>query len=189
MKPLRTFVAVEIAEEASGKIDRLIKRLSHIDAGVKWVAGENLHLTLKFLGDVPAEQVPEICDCVTQAAAGHAPFKLECCELGAFPDITRPRTVWVGAGDGSEVVQRLQESVESGLDLIGFRPERRRFHPHLTIGRARRGGPGLAQLGEAIDSERGFQAGQTLVDEVVVFSSELGPGGPTYTPLARVPLG
>jgi len=185
---VRVFVAVEVSTEVRASAGDLIGRLSLAAADVKWVAPENMHLTLKFLGDVHLRETARICDAVAKATENVDPFVLEIGGVGAFPNVARPRTIWLGGGDGEEELVRLQHEIEKQLGKLGFRPEGRRFATHLTIGRVRRGGETAAKLGEIITNEDNFQAGKMPIAEVVVFSSRLEPTGPIYEPLGRAPL-
>ena len=186
---LRTFVAVEIDSAIRLRAEQLIERLSAAGADAKWVAAHNLHLTLKFLGEVPSLEVPRVCEAVRQGAAEVEPFELEVRGAGAFPDTRRPRTLWLGVGIGQEEMVALHDRVEEPLRKLGFRSEHRRYQPHLTIGRIRRGGPGVEELGQLIEKRADFHAGRVKVSRVVVFSSQLGGGGPTYEALSREKLG
>jgi 2'-5' RNA ligase len=185
---IRTFVAVEISSAVRHCAAELIDQLRAAPVDVKWVEPDNIHLTLKFLGDVDSRKVHEVCRAVEQAADGLAPFELEVRGAGAFPNLRRPRTLWLGAGQGGREVGVLAERVESKLHKLGYRREGRRFHAHLTLGRVRRGGPGIAQLGQLLEEYADFEIGRTPVSDVIVFSSTLGRGGPTYEPLGRAAL-
>lgn len=188
---IRTFVALEVPPEVQGSIRRVVTRLQPAAADLKigWTDPDSLHLTLKFLGEVEAREIPTICSRLSELCASLPPFDLEVLGCGAFPDSHRPRTVWVGAGRGSDAVIELQARIESGLAPLGFRPENRRFRPHLTIGRVRsirgRTGPFAA----AVAREAAFTAGTLDVTEVLVYSSELQRGGPEYLVLGRAELG
>lgn len=186
---IRTFVAVEVGAKVRDKVLSVIDELGKAEADVKWVQRENLHLTLQFLGQVPGGQIPEICQAVSDAVAGSEPFDLEIRGVGAFPNVRRPRTVWLGVTAGRDELIAVQKRVQKALKKLGFRPEDRAFSPHLTIGRAREGGgPALAVLGAQIAARSGEVCGQSRIGEVVVFSSQLAPSGPTYTALCRASL-
>ena len=182
---IRTFVAVKMNSAVRDCAAELIDQLREAPVDVKWVEPENMHLTLKFLGEVDSREVHEVCRAVEQAADGVAPFELEVRGAGAFPNVRRPRTLWLGAGQGGQELAVLAERVESELHRLGYRREARRFHAHLTVGRVRRGGPGIAQLGQLLQEYADFEIGRTPVSEVVVFSSTLDRTGPTYEPLGR----
>lgn len=188
-RTIRTFVAVETSPEVRTNARKLMTRLDTSGAKVKWVEPENLHLTLKFLGEVDARELPLICQAVQTAVEGLDPFDLEMIGAGAFPKADRPRTVWLGAGRGSEEMVVLHDSLEKHLLPLGFRGEGRRFRPHLTIGRVRGGPAGIRELADLLIESQEFPAGLISADEVVVFSSDLGRDGPTYEALSVSPLG
>jgi len=183
---LRTFVAVEIAAETHARAGQLIGRLQAASPDVKWVEPRNLHWSLQFLGEVDVREIPQVCDAVTRAVADVPQFDLEAHGAGAFPDLHRPRTLWLGAAAGSEEMAALHERIAASLAPLGFRQEQRRFRPHLTLGRVR-GGP-HAELTALLEQHRDFAAGITEVEEVVVFSCDLSRGGPTYDVLATAEL-
>jgi len=186
---VRTFVAVEIDSATRQRIGQLVEELSAVPADVKWVEGHNLHLTLKFLGAVASQEIPRVCEAVRLGAAEVDSFELEIRGAGAFPNARRPRTLWLGVGAGGQEMVALHGKIEEPLRKLGFRPEHRRYESHLTIGRVRRGGPGLAELGQLLQQHADYLAGRVKVSEVVLFSSELGREGPTYEALSRAKLG
>jgi 2'-5' RNA ligase len=187
-KPLRTFVAVGVSHEVRSRVRQLIGALSAATAKVRWVEPENLHYSLKFLGDVELLEIPKVCEAVTRAVADVPPFEIVARGAGAFPDVSRPRTIWLGVADGHEQMVELNAAVERELAPLGFRREQRRFRPHLTIGRVRGGPPGLSELGQLVREHADFVGGVVSVDELSVFSSELGRDGPIYEPLATAIL-
>jgi 2'-5' RNA ligase len=184
----RTFVAVEIDSAVRARVVELIEKLRGAPVDVKWVEAHNLHLTLQFLGEVQSREIPRVCQVVQAAAAEVARFELELRGAGAFPSANRPRTLWLGAGRGAEQMSVLHKQVETALKKLGFRPEGRRFEPHLTIGRVRSGGPGLAELGRLVQEQAAFEAGCSRINEAVVFSSQLTSSGPIYEALSRARL-
>jgi 2'-5' RNA ligase len=185
---VRTFVAVEINATNRACAEELVAALKTAGADVKWVAPENLHLTVKFLGDVPLKETSQVCKAVGRGAEGVEPFELELRGAGAFPKASRPRTLWLGAGNGESQMVELHDRVEDALAELGYRKEHRRFHPHLTLGRVRRGGPGLADLAELLAHHADFDAGRLSVRRLTVFSSQLTPSGPIYEVLGRAEL-
>jgi len=186
---IRTFVAVELSEDVRRGAAELIDVLRTASADVKWVEPHNLHLTLKFLDDVPLTQIPQVCTAVARAAAAVEPFLLEVLGAGAFPNADRPRTIWLGTGQGQSQMGQLHASLEEELSALGFRKEHRRFQPHLTLGRVRRPGPALRRLSDMLWQHRDYKAGTLEVAEVVVFSSRLERTGPIYEALGRSTLG
>ncbi|MCE5266380.1 MAG: RNA 2',3'-cyclic phosphodiesterase [Planctomycetaceae bacterium] len=187
-KTLRIFLAVEITAAIRARTAELIESLAATTADVKWVESHNLHVTLKFLGDVHEREIMDLCEAVEEGAAKVSPFALEIRGAGAFPTAARPRTVWLGAGDGTEQMVVLHDRVEDALAELGYREEHRRFQTHLTIGRVRGGGPGIAELGTQLQQHADFVAGRMTVDKVTVFASTLTPAGPVYDLLGTAPL-
>jgi RNA 2',3'-cyclic 3'-phosphodiesterase len=187
MKSLRTFIAVEISAAAREKVVGLIELLGAAEADVKWVESHNLHLTLQFLGDVSEKQIPDVCKAVTRGAGEVPPFTLEIYGAGAFPNFGKPRTLWLGAKDGSDQMADLHDRVAFALAELGFRDEERRFQTHLTVGRVR-SSKNVALLGPLLRQHANFSAGAFQVEQVIVFSSRLERGGPIYEKLATARL-
>lgn len=192
MATLRTFVGIATNSAVRERALELIERLRHGGVQAKWTAAENLHLTLKFLGEVPEEQIPRVLRTVAEAALACKPFQLRFRGAGAFPDTRRPRTLWIGVAEGEAEVRRLQKRVDWALRKIRFPREARRYHPHLTIGRIRgtdSGSGDLQQLLQQLLQESSeFDAATICIDEVIVFASSLGSEGFTYTVLGRAAL-
>jgi 2'-5' RNA ligase len=183
---VRAFVAVEISSEIRAKARRLIADLAASTANVKWVEPENLHFTLKFLGNVALLDVPEVCSAVAQAVKDFPPFDLHAQGAGAFPTPDRPRTLWLGVDEGADEMCQVHDAVEQALSPVGFRSEQRRFRPHLTIGRVRNSSAaGIRDLADRLAAHGDFEGGLTDVCEVVLFSSEMGRDGPRYQPLSH----
>jgi 2'-5' RNA ligase len=188
-RTVRTFIATEISSEVRTKAQKLIKTLAAATASVKWVETENLHLTLKFLGNVEMLEVPNLCEVIADAVAELPPFDVQFHGAGAFPDLARPRTLWIGMGEGTEEMVALHDALERRLTDLGFRGEGRRFRPHLTIGRVRNSSPTeIQELASLLAAEQEFVGGASDVSEVVVFSSEAGRNGPVYEPLSHAEL-
>jgi RNA 2',3'-cyclic 3'-phosphodiesterase len=188
-KTLRTFVAVEIDQPIRARAAALIETLRASTADVKWVETHNLHLTLKFLGDVHERDLADVCRAVQKGAAEVNPFEMEVRGAGAFPRAARPRTVWIGAGSGAEQMIGLHDAVESALAKLGYRKEHRRFQTHLTIGRVRGAGSGITELGKLVEQHSEFLVGRMTVPTVTVFSSTLTPSGPIYETIGTAQLG
>jgi 2'-5' RNA ligase len=188
-KTLRTFVAVELSGPVRARAEELIAAIDGTTAQVKWVEPHNLHITLKFLGEVHQSQIVEVCQAVAQGAAEVPGFELELRGAGAFPSAARPRTVWLGAGEGAQEMAALHAQVEAELAKLGYRKEHRRFQTHLTIGRVRGGGPGIAELAARLEEQVDFPAGRMTVEKLTVFASTLTPAGPIYDVVGTARLG
>jgi 2'-5' RNA ligase len=188
---IRTFIAVEIAPSVKARAGDLIDRLRVAAAEINWVRPQQMHLTLKFLGDVPDTETPDICRVVDEVAANFEPFEITCRRAGAFPSVREPRTLWIGIEDGAEELQRLQAEIENALKArLGYGKEQRGFHPHLTIGRVKRELPGgRGELTQLLEKHANFDADLSIIDEVVTFASFLGRSGPAHDALGRSELG
>jgi RNA 2',3'-cyclic 3'-phosphodiesterase len=188
-KTLRTFVAVEINTPLRNRAGELIAALSETTAKVNWVEPHNLHLTLKFLGEVHQREVTEVCRAVTAGVEKLEPFDLEIRGAGAFPSAARPRTVWIGSTEGTEQMVVLHDRIEAALAKLGHREEHRRFQPHLTIGRVRGDGPGIIELGKLVQQHADFAVGRMNVRKASVFCSTLTREGPIYEVIGSAVLG
>ena len=184
MRKTRTFIAVELSSTVRQRATDLIQRLQASESRVNWVAPENMHITLKFLGDQTDSEMVTICRTVQEAVQQLPPFEFCCHGAGAFPSCQRPRTLWIGVQLGADQLQQLQRHVEEALSKLGYPRENREFHPHLTIGRVRSGGPAVEILGQLVQKAESFQVGTVHTDEVVIYGSFLQRGGPRYEVLA-----
>lgn len=190
MPKTRTFIGVPAIDEVEVAAITAIDRLRPVAEGVKWVEPDNLHWTLHFLGDLSDQEMAEVCLRTTRVVARHAAFSLSAHGVGAFPSIQRPRTLWLGAGEGADELVALHKSLEQMLTPMGFRPENRPYTPHLTLGRisGAAGGRGGALLSEQLAKMADLDGGAMNVDEVIVYASEPSRDGPHYTVLASAPL-
>jgi 2'-5' RNA ligase len=181
----RVFCAIELPSEvrarAAEHAARLRERTSEVRAS--WPRAENLHLTLKFLGEIERSRVEELSNAADRAVQNTRPFNLIIEGAGAFPPRGAPRVIWLGIKDSSDELSRLQSNLEDECAKIGFPREERPFHPHLTLARIRasHGARELARL----HRETGFEAIDFPITELVVMRSELGPGGSRYTEISR----
>lgn len=190
---LRMFIAVELSPEVIAQASKLIERLKGASADVKWVEARNLHLTLQFLGDVDEMQLPELCGVLDDVGRSIGPFDVEAGGVGAFPDVRRPRTLWMGIRRGADDLTTLQQAVDARLRPLGYRSEERRFTPHLTVGRVREAGAAAqAELRRLLEESADFHGGVTDVAEVALFSSDFDHptrrGGPKYEVLHTTDL-
>lgn len=188
MSTVRTFIAVEASEGVRSRAVALIERLRVSEAKVGWVKPENMHWTLKFLGDVDMNRTAEICTRVAKAVAESPPFEVDVQGAGAFPNTARPRTIWLGVSRGHGEMTALHQKTDEALSQMRFAREGRRYTPHLTIGRVR-GPENITELGRLIEKRAGHQGGTTFVDEVVIFASYLHREGAVHEVLGRAPLG
>ncbi len=189
---IRTFIAIELEEVQHRALrdvqTRLIRERAARD--VRWVAPDNIHLTLKFLGDVESGSLPDLQHAVADACAGTATFTLTLTGAGAFPNTRRPNVIWVGVGGAVERAAELAQKIDEACAAVGFAREERPFSPHLTLGRVKRDArPSDRQfIGEMIVNAQIGNLGELPVERVSVMKSELHPGGSVYTRLAEIQL-
>ncbi len=192
IEPVRTFIAIELSAELKTQLAEAQARLKARSPGrtVKWVNPAGVHLTLKFLGNVPAGHIPAIASAIERAVAGHAAFAIHLAGLGCFPDLNRPRVVWVGVEGDLEALEALQRAVEKELNALGYPPEGRRFTAHLTLGRVRDDATPdeRRHLGEAVRAIVLASGAGLIVHQVSLMKSDLQPTGAVYTQLAAAKL-
>ena len=174
---MRIFVAVFPPPEVRGALSGAARELPVVGE-VRWVRPENVHLTLKFLGDVSEDDLGHIAEALEPVRLRHAPFEAELSGFGAFPSAMRARIVWAGIGEGSEPLRALTRDVEASLEPLSFEREDRAYVPHLTLGRAR-GRSVALQAVEAPSAIPGF-----TVRNVELVESALGATGSAYATLA-----
>ena len=181
---IRTFVAIEMPPAVRDSIGTLEVELRSLPVRVSWVRPGNIHLTLKFLGEIDSAQVELISDALTRVGARTPSFTLSVETLGFFPNGRRPRVVWVGIREPNGDLERLAKAVEKELSPLGFQKEKRGFSPHLTFGRIR-DGRNSDQIVEAVRKIH-FEPQRVLVREMVFMKSTLTSRGSIYEPLKRI---
>ncbi len=181
---IRSFVALELSDEVREKLVVVLQRLQRTSASVKWVEPENLHLTLKFLGEVPEEQIELVTEALKTVAQATEPFSFVVKGVGGFPDLRRPRVLWVGV-EATQPLIRLQQLVEKAMEQLGFAPEERAYHPHITIGRVK-ATTGIEKVREILSEYANVEFGEVFISHLTLFRSDLSREGPTYTPLAKL---
>ena len=184
---IRSFVALELDPKVKDVLRDEIKELKQLGLNARFSRIENLHLTLKFLGDIPKEAVASLVSVLKEVAAGASPMALKVDGRGVFPNLSRPRVVWSGVRSEDGGLGRFVYALHERLAELGYEKEKRPFRPHLTLARLRsprRSGKLRAWLKEGEPPGIGW-----VVEEVVLFQSELMPEGARHTPLDRVRLG
>ena len=187
----RLFVAIELPDTISEALEAPLQSLDPLDSVVRHSQRSGIHLTLAFLGMVDSTCVPEIASRLRSATATASPFTVEVSGAGMFPSVSRPQVLWVGiGGDDRPRLLELAARVANELRQAGFEPEKRAFHPHLTLGRVRRPPRPTEQraLREWLAEWRDRAYGQLPVSGVSLMRSQLSTGPPTYTRLERFRL-
>lgn len=199
--PVRTFIALypapaqlEAITAATATLDRELRAAADANRRppLRWTRPQQAHLTLSFLGDVPRRRLEDVSHAVREATSRHAPFAMAFRGMGAFPDPSRPRVVWLGIGEGREALEALAAAVRGRRVVLDLGSDGKPFRPHLTLARVR-GDPRRAAsspLPDVLERHRDDAVGGTArVDEIAVVTSRLGAEGATHERIARLRLG
>lgn len=187
-KNIRAFLAIDPPEVVLDNIQALQNRLKRsIQGAIRWVRPEGIHLTLKFFGDISAYDVENISEIIANKTTTVPPIALEIMGIGAFPDVNRPRVIWLGITGHLAPLLSLQRDLEEELFNLGFPKEDRPFRAHLTMGRVRVP-KGIIGLAPSVEAEGNLMAGNFTVGEITLFQSSLSPQGAIYSKLAAFPL-
>ncbi len=185
----RTFIAVDIDPTIRRRLLTAAEQIDCPDMKVRWTAVENIHLTLKFLGDVDDSELNDVCRAAMQVAADIEPFDFSITGLSCQPTAGRQlRMIWAGVDDQSGGLASLNAALEDAMETLGFPREHRKFSPHLTLGRVKSVAHADAvrsAVAESAETDFGIQG----CDEIVIYTSVLSPDGPTYTAAATAGLG
>jgi 2'-5' RNA ligase len=191
MSFLRVFIAIELPARACDAIQKQTSRLRQTLGSdfIRWVPCQNMHLTLKFLGDTAVTHLDFLKQMLVREAELHSQFEMQLGGVGCFPNQRSPRVLWVGIHAPSDLTS-LQRGIESGASRLGYKPESRPFSPHLTIGRVRENAS-LVEIQKIRSVLETVQPGNITIvkaDSVHLFKSDLQPGGSVYTKLFSTPL-
>lgn len=181
MHTIRTFIALPLISEVESELARLIQRIKTDGDGVRWIPTDNIHLTLKFLGEVDNFEIPKICDVIRGVVAEIEPFELEFAGVAAMPSLDRPRVIHGCVEDSSGSLVEMVEQLELSLAELGFKREPRDYRPHITIGRTK--GSRRKAADRMMDRIKEFSdvpIGSMTADNVQLVGSFLDKHGPTY---------
>lgn len=183
----RIFIAVPLDAALRGAVEDVERKLETAGAALRWIAAENLHFTLRFLGQISAAELLRVRRAVRAAVLDTERFEIRLAGVGAFPSPRRPQVVWVGITEGEEQLGQLARRLDDALAKERFPKEPRAYHPHLTLARVK--DPQRAGSVEpAIASLTGVEVGKQGVASIVVMESRLRPSGALYVPVEEVPL-
>jgi RNA 2',3'-cyclic 3'-phosphodiesterase len=188
---IRAFVAIYPGREILGELESAQKRLREAvsSARIRWLPSEQIHLTLQFLGDVESGRLEEFRQALRAVGERHGPISLRAESAGCFPDERRPRIIWAGLTGEVERLGALKEGTDRALAPLGFVPEKRPFHPHLTLARVKEVRAGeAAEVARALAGFREAWFGEWQAGELHFMRSELSPGGAVYSALFTIPF-
>ncbi len=181
---MRLFIALDIGEEQKKKAAAMIARLAGYISGARWVNESAMHLTLKFIGETSFGEVEIIKAAMRDALQDFRPFELALSGPGVFPSPRKTRVIWLGINPGAEIIAAIAGALDRELAAVGFEPEKRKYRPHLTLGRLRSLAP-EAEIRRFLAEERNFYTDPVLVKGAVLYQSELTRERAIYTPLHR----
>ncbi len=184
---IRTFIAVKLPDPVIRKLAGLQQELKRHALRIKWTRPENIHLTLKFLGDIAPEDVAPVCTAVDASIRGLPPMTLCAKGVGVFPGIRQARVLWTGISGQTDLLANVHQAIDVGLNPLGFACDQRRFTGHLTLGRFK----GRADANTLIDLMKTYAdmvSDQFMADTVYVIKSDLKSSGPIYTDLSSIQL-
>jgi RNA 2',3'-cyclic 3'-phosphodiesterase len=184
---MRTFIAIEFSEEIKDTLSQAEAHLKYSGVDVKWVEKENIHLTIKFLGEVDEKKLEEIKTALDIIGSQTKPFDSTIKDLGVFPKIEYPRVIWAGIDKGALELKALSEKVDTALSKLGFEKEVRPFVAHLTIGRVR-SPKNKEKLKEKMAAYKLPEIPPHRIDSILLFQSTLTPKGSIYTKLHEAHL-
>jgi 2'-5' RNA ligase len=183
---MRCFIALDISEEVRHSIVGAIEKVKDLSKSVRWVRPDHVHLTLKFLGETDDAMVLQIQERLSLLCRRHGPFALSVSGTGAFPNLRQPNILWVGI-DESEPLRLLNSDIEQAMAALGYEGERKRFSPHLTVGRVR-SRDSLEAVIREWSTFKDTVFGTITVGETLLMMSTLKPGGAEYSKMAGFKL-
>jgi 2'-5' RNA ligase len=183
---IRSFIAVQLSDELKTGIGNSITIFKKTGADVKWIKPENLHITLKFLGNIEEDQIGPIASHISDIALKHANFNFTLIGTGAFPDYRRARVLWIGIRDHNHLLSVVRD-IENSMEREGFDRDRRPFSPHITIGRVR-SPRGIDKLTAELVKYRNMDFGTQSAGSIHLIKSVLKPGGAEYSTISSAPL-
>jgi len=185
---IRCFLALDLPDSLRPQLALVQGELKRSDADVRWVAVGNIHLTLKFFGNLPDAEIDPITEAAREVAQQQAPFQLQVTDAGAFPTVKSPRVIWLGLGGDLLPLARMYHGLEKAFAALGHLPEGRPFNPHLTLGRVK-SPVNRHRLAKLLETLPPLNWLPFQVNELILFKSTLTPKGSIYTPLKVMPLG
>ena len=188
MARIRTFLAIDLGKSIRENLVHLKEDLGPLLPEVNWVEPESIHLTLLFLGEVNDRELLPVCRATQKAAQKTPSFTLSLAGMGCFPNLRRPRVLWIDIDKGRDALIGLHAELETPLMELGcYRREERLYTPHVTLGRLKSDPPD-GTLSELVGKYQDHRAGQVEVKELLVMSSEMKSSGPVYTVMSRAKL-
>ena len=185
---IRSFLAFELSQEMRDTVSGVYENVRNSRLDVRWVRPQGIHITVVFMGDVREEDIAGIGSDVGRVCSEFGPFHASLNAVGCFPNCRNPRVLWIGLEGEIERMSNFRDELQKRLTAFGVTPERRGFNPHLTLGRFKRPSRDESELGKLIDQYRDLTSPVCSLHELVLFKSDLKPGGAIYTKVLSWPL-
>jgi len=184
---IRTFIAIELPEKIIYTIGKVQEKIKSYGFKIRWVRTENIHLTLKFLGDIKEADTEKVARAISESVKGYHPILLAVKGIGVFPGIKRPRVIWLGISKQLDLLTELQKTLDEKLEAISFPKEKRPFKGHLTLGRIK-SKIDAKRLYDVLKDFTKFESEHFFADRIILYKSELKPKGAVYTKLTEAYL-
>lgn len=187
---IRAFAAVSVDSGLKARVRDLQERLNALihTKVVRWVPSDHLHLTLKFYGHLPLENLPALTSALRSSCDAIAPFTLSLCGLGCFPSAQKPSVIWLGVRGDLAILELLHKEIDNRTKALSGHSEDREFRPHLTIGRVKASPAEARRVGQTVQTQQLPELGRWSVREIELIQSTLTPQGSSYRSLAVIPL-
>lgn len=185
---IRSFLAFELPVDIKRIIMAVSEDVRQLPLNVRWVNVTNIHLTIVFMGNVQEEQIKPIQDTVKDVCQGYGPFSIAVKGIGVFGSRRNPRVLWIGLDGAIDRMGYFRDDLQKGLKPFGIKEEKRRFKPHLTLGRFRKGAITGAHLDDLLSKYPDLTSPECTIEELILFKSDLKPGGAVYSKLNGWPL-
>jgi RNA 2',3'-cyclic 3'-phosphodiesterase len=185
---IRSFLAFELSAEMRSTVSGVYENVRNSRLEVRWVKPQGIHITVVFMGDVREEDVAHIGNEVGKVCSEFAPFHASLKGMGCFPNTRNPRVIWIGLEGEIERMSNFREDLQRRLVPFGVKVEKRGFNPHLTLGRFKKPSRGETEIGELIHKHKDLTSPVCALHELVLFKSDLKPGGAIYTKMLSYAL-
>ena len=185
---IRSFLAFELPADIKSVVTRVSGDVRKTSLDVRWVRPEFIHLTVVFMGDIESGQVPLMGEPLGAVCANHSPFRISLGPMGCFPNTRNPRVIWLGIAGDLERMSRFRDDLQAALAPFGIKEEEKPLRPHLTLGRFKKPGKKQTELEQLLATYRELASPACTLDELVLFRSDLKPGGAVYTKMSSWPL-
>jgi 2'-5' RNA ligase len=180
---IRSFLAFELPTDIKKIVAQVSKEIRQLTLNVRWVDVENIHLTIVFMGNINEQEIPHMSQAIEKVCLRYPPFHVSLKSLGAFPNTRRPRVIWLGLQGDTEKMSFFKKALQKHLKPFGIKEEKRSFKPHLTLGRFKNPGPVDSLLDNFIGTYKDLSGPECPLNELILFKSDLKPGGAEYTKL------